>query len=48
MKPWRNRAARRAFSKGLMERFLPACDESYEDIRRMLQAADAARFLTIK
>jgi phosphonate transport system substrate-binding protein len=40
--------ARDRLRRGLVERFVPISDASYDDIRAMLAAAEAAAFLTIK
>jgi phosphonate transport system substrate-binding protein len=40
--------ARDRLGRGLVERFVPISDASYDDIRTMLAAAEAAAFLTIK
>jgi phosphonate transport system substrate-binding protein len=40
--------ARDRLRLGLVERFVPISDASYDDIRAMLAAAEAAAFLTIK
>jgi phosphonate transport system substrate-binding protein len=39
--------ARPALGRGLVERLVPVSDDSYDDIRDMVRAAEAARFLTI-
>jgi phosphonate transport system substrate-binding protein len=41
-------AAREQLARGLVERFVPVTDASYDDIRAMRAAAEAAAFLTIK
>jgi ABC-type phosphate/phosphonate transport system substrate-binding protein len=41
-------AARPALAHGLVERFVPVADESYDDIRRMVRAAEEAAFLTLR
>lgn len=40
--------ARERLAQGLIERFAPVTDANYDDIRRMLAAADAAGFTTLK
>jgi phosphonate transport system substrate-binding protein len=40
-------AARRAFGRGLVERFVTVTDADYDDIREMLAVAEAAGFLTL-
>jgi phosphonate transport system substrate-binding protein len=42
-----NPAARPHLAQGLVERFVPAQDADYDDIRAMLTAAEAADFLTL-
>jgi phosphonate transport system substrate-binding protein len=41
-------AARARLAGGLVERFVPVSDSTYDDIRAMLAAAEAAAFLTIR
>jgi phosphonate transport system substrate-binding protein len=41
-------AARAALAHGFIERFVPVCDSSYDDIRQMLGTAEAAGVLTIR
>jgi phosphonate transport system substrate-binding protein len=40
--------ARERLAQGLVERFVPVSDATYDDIRSMLAAAEAAAFLTIR
>lgn len=40
--------ARTELARGLVERFAPVTDAMYDDIRRMLEAAEAAGFLTLR
>jgi phosphonate transport system substrate-binding protein len=40
--------ARETLARGLVERFVPVGAESYDDIRRMVRAAEEAAFLTIR
>jgi phosphonate transport system substrate-binding protein len=41
-------AVRTELARGLVERFVPVTDATYDDIREMLAAAEAADFLTLK
>jgi len=41
-------AVRAQLARGLVERFAPVTDATYDDIRHMLRAAEAADFLTLK
>jgi phosphonate transport system substrate-binding protein len=41
-------SARDALAHGFVERFLPVCDATYDDIRAMLAVAEAADFLTLR
>ena len=40
-------AARKVLARGFVDHFVPVTDTDYEDIRRMLRAAEHARFLTL-